>query len=314
MDLILANSELEDIQYLNANADFSLGNGDNTFEITVSRDVWNSQMNFGNVIYIADTEFGGFIQEIKTVTSQSTVSLCGYTWRGMLNNQILTENKAVKGELNSVLSSILPFFSVSSVDTGVNISYTLTKYISLLKNIEEMLKTVNYKLQIKCSNEKVEISAVPIIDFSDEIELSQDYQLDFNFDDKRNGVNHLICVGKDENKQELIINLYSDKNGNISKTQSIFGTDKIDSLYESSKSTLEEIEEDGIEKFKELISKKTFEMNVANLSLPNIEIGDIVGGRDYLTGQTIKKPITGKILMINDDVLSLEFKIEGEGE
>lgn len=232
------------------------------------------------------------------------------------NGKIIIDGRHIKIDFNnhSVLSSILPFFSVSSVDTGVNISYTLTKYVSLLKNIEEMLKTVNYKIQIRCSNEKVEISAVPIIDFSDEIELSQDYQLDFNFDDKRNGVNHLICVGKDENKQELIVNLYSDTNGNISKTQNIFGTDKIDSFYESSKSTLSEIEEEGIEKFKELISKKTFEMDVANISLPNIEIGDIVGGRDYLTGQTIKKPITGKILMINDDVLSLEFKIEGEGE
>ncbi len=66
-----------------------------------------------------------------------------------------------------------------------------------------MLKSVGYRLQIRLIKEQDEpcyilIEAVPITDYSAQIELSQDSRLNFTMDDKQDGVNHLVVTGKGE--------------------------------------------------------------------------------------------------------------------
>ncbi len=46
------------------------------------------------------------------------------------------------------------------------------------------------------------VEAVPITDYSAQIELSQDSRLNFTMDDKQNGVNHLVVTGKRGNAGE----------------------------------------------------------------------------------------------------------------
>lgn len=44
----------------------------------------------------------------------------------------------------------------------------------------------------------------------------------------------------------------------------------------------------------------------------NIDLGDIVGGKDYLTGISMKKPISRKIWSISAGQEKVEYKLEGE--
>ena len=44
----------------------------------------------------------------------------------------------------------------------------------------------------------------------------------------------------------------------------------------------------------------------------NMDIGDIVGGRDYLLGVNITKPIGRKIWTISEGEEKVEYKLEGE--
>ena len=44
----------------------------------------------------------------------------------------------------------------------------------------------------------------------------------------------------------------------------------------------------------------------------NVDIGDIVGGRDYLTGVIMKKPIGRKIWKLSGGKEKIEYKLEGE--
>ena len=44
----------------------------------------------------------------------------------------------------------------------------------------------------------------------------------------------------------------------------------------------------------------------------SMDIGDIVGGRDYLTGASMKKPIGRKIWTISEEKKKVEYKLEGE--
>ena len=54
---------------------------------------------------------------------------------------------------------------------------------------------------------------------------------------------------------------------------------------------------------------KQFNVDVNNVE---VDIGDIVGGRDRITGMEAKLPVTGKILRIAGGNVSIEHKIKGD--
>lgn len=326
--LILATEYLRDIDpVMNADVDFSVGE-DNDYEIKIRRDSWREEYTFGNVLYIPGTEYGGIIGEINTDTSLDTISILGRTWRGKLDKKIIVppagqDYATASGELNHILRDLITgqfgdYFVVSQNDTGINIAgYQFERYCTLLAGITKMLKSVEHKLHIEYVQQErgqpgyVELSAVPIIDYSDEIELSQDSQLNFNFKNNRNGVNHLICLGKGELQDRQVIDLYVQKNGSIGTTQYYTGIQEVAEVYEDTSSESAELQEKGTEKLQELMNSTTFSMDVETLGI-DVEIGDIIGGRDYLTGLYAKKPIKGKIYKVTGGKESLEYEIEGD--
>ena len=59
--------------------------------------------------------------------------------------------------------------------------------------------------------------------------------------------------------------------------------------------------------------RKQISIRLAKLGI-EVGIGDIVGGRDYLTGMYMSKPIENIIYEITNDVESITYKLEGEDE
>ncbi|WP_418623739.1 Gp37-like protein [Waltera sp.] len=312
---------------MDADVDFSVGE-DNDYEIKIRRDSWREEYTFGNVLYIPGTEYGGIIGEINTDTSLDTISILGRTWRGKLDKKIIVppagqDYATASGELNQILRDLIAgqfgdYFVVSQNDTGINIAgYQFERYCTLLAGITKMLKSVEHKLHIEYVQQErgqpgyVELSAVPIIDYADKIELSQDSQLNFNFKNNRNGVNHLICLGKGELQDRQVIDLYVQKDGSIGTTQYYTGIQEVAEVYEDTSSESAELQEKGTEKLQELMNSTTFSMDVETLGI-DVEIGDIIGGRDYLTGLYAKKPIKGKIYKVTGGKESLEYEIEGD--
>ena len=181
-----------------------------------------------------------------------------------------------------------------------------------------MLKSVGYRLQIRLIKEQDEpcyilIEAVPITDYSAQIELSQDSRMNFTMDDKQNGVNHLVVTGKGEMQERNIFHLYVQKDGSIGKTQYYKGLNEISAVYENTSTETAELEKTSAEQLQKMMNKKTFQMDVAKLGI-EVGIGDIVGGRDYLTGMYMSKPIENIIYEITNDVESITYKLEGEDE
>ena len=229
---------------------------------------------------------------------------------------------SVSGELNKILKDMIePIFGwayiVSNESTGVTIEdYSFDRFCTLRSGIEKMLKSVGYRLDISyrvgSPNEcgYVFISAKPIVDHSDRIELSQDSQLNFRMEDKRNGVNHLIAGGKGELQERNVIDLYVQKDGSIGKNQFYKGIDCIEYFYENTSSETEEMEAKAIEKLKELMNIQAFDMDVEALGI-DVKIGDIVGGRDYITGMSMKKPVENIVVTIRKGVISKDYKLEG---
>ena len=327
--LILADQNLRDIKpVMDADVDFAVGSDENDYEIKIRHDRWDERYAYGNVFYIKNTEFGGIIGRKKINTAEDTISLYGRTWRGKLDKKIIRppdgqDYRKVSGELNTVLNTLVTeqfndYFVVSQADTGVTVTnYQFDRYCTFLAGITKMLKSVGYKLHIEYVQQErgqpgyVELSAVPIVDYSEQIELSQDSRLNFTFDETKNGVNHLVCLGKGELQDRQVVDLYVGKNGSIGKTQYYTGIQEVAETYEDTSSESDELEEKGREKLQELMNSTSFSMDVEALGM-EVEIGDIIGGRDYVTGMYAAKPIAKKIYKVSCGSASLEYEIEGD--
>lgn len=327
--LILADQNLRDVKpVMDADIDIEIGSDKNDYEIKIRRNRWDKRYAYGNIFYIKNTEFGGIIGRKKINTAEDTISLYGRTWRGKLDKKIIRppagqDYRKVSGELNAVLNTLVTeqfndYFVVSQADTGATVTnYQFDRYCTLLSGIVKMLKSVGFKLHIEYIQQErgqpgyVELSAVSIVDYSEQIELSQDSRLNFTFDETKNGVNHLICLGKGELQNRQVIDLYVGQNGSIGTTQYYTGIEEIAETYEDTSSESDELEKKGREKLLELMNSTAFSMDVESLGM-EVEIGDIVGGRDYTTGMYAAKPIAKKIYKVSGGTVSLEYEIEGD--
>lgn len=325
--VILANSDRKELgSILDSNITVDV-NGEYEFSVQIARSNWYDDLTFSSYVYIPDTEYGGIIGEVLTDTTLDYVELKGLTWRGRMQYKVIeppagSSYRTVSGELHQVMKSLIEpefdgLYEVSSADTGVTVNnFQFDRYCTLLEGIMKMLKSVGYRLQIRLIEMQNEpsyilVEAVPIVDYSAQIELSQDSRLNFTMDDKQNGVNHLVVTGKGELQERNVFHLYVQKDGSIGKTQYYKGLDEISAVYENTSTETAELEKTSIEQFQKLMNKKTFQMDVAKLGI-DVGIGDIVGGRDYLTGMYMAKPIENIIYEITNDTESITYKLEGE--
>lgn len=334
MDLIKTDQYGRQIGYVQgANIDFEVGANEsdsiNDFEIELKRWNWDGSIEYGSRVFSPDTEYGGIVREISTDTSANAIRAKGDTWRGMMTKKIIQplsgqDYAVASGELNSIIKAKVEtefpglFYGVA-VDTGVAVNnYQFDRYCTLHAGLAKMLKSVGYRLNIRYQEGDVgmagyvRVEAVPINDLSSEYVLTNDNNMNFTTDDNRRGINHLICLGKGELKDRLVIHLYTDQNGAISQTQQYFkGMEEITAIYDSNGSEREDLIKNGIKELEAKKSSMSYNMTMEKLE-GNIDLGDIVGGKDYLTGISMKKPIGRKIWTISSGKEKIVYKLEGE--
>lgn len=307
------------------------------FEFSIPVTEYSSQFEYGSRIFVPNTEFGGIIGTKENDTKAGVVIFKGRNWRGMLDKKIIVppagaDYKVVSGELNSILRSLIQeaglqnLFHVPYTDTGINItSFQFNRYCTLYDGIEKLLLKapdysaagVGYKMDLMYVQQNniagyIKLEAKPIVDYSSQIELSQDSQLNFRVSQSRRNVNHLICLGQGELRQRTVIHLYTDEKGNISNTQVLFGEDEVVEIYENAGvETANALREEGIAKLLELTNGEAFEMDAASLAI-DVAVGDKIGGRDYITGIVCSDFITNKVYKLQRNAIAIDYKIGGE--
>lgn len=329
MDLILADKNRKEIRVLQEmDVDIDLGDT-NDFELVASVDDWSGDIQMGCYIYIPDTEFGGMIGELESSTAENQIYVRGDCWRGILARKIIEPSsgqdyKTVSGELNEIINNLVvdaginDLFSVSEEDTEVSVTFQFDRYCTLLAGVEKMLASKGYRLEIAYIQRNVpeigyvRLSAVPIVDYSNTKEISQDNNLDFVATDYKRGINHLICLGKGDLKDRLVRHLYVQKDGAIGTAKYYSGLNERTATYDYGSAEEQELVESGTEKLKELMDKKSFKANIRDDVELDMQLGDTISGRDYITGISVKKPIIGKILTIQNGEEKMEYKIEGD--
>ena len=185
---------------------------------------------------------------------------------------------------------------------------------SLYDGLKAMLKSAGYRMEIQYDQEtrKVVVSAVPIVDYSAEIEYSSDMNADYSMKLDRTGVNHLICLGSGELKDRIVEHLYVDGDGNISQTQTFFDENEIAETYDYAGASREDLIQSGAEQLKGDIARNEFRIVLE--SEREVAVGYIVGARDYITGYTVTAPITTKIIKCEEGFVDIEYKLSNDVE
>ena len=321
MDLIYTNQNREDIGVLHDfSLDLAFGSGENDFELTVSRE--NNVAQAGCYIYIQGTEYGGIIDAVKSDTGTAEVTYSGRTWHGILNSKILEPDSGqayltVSGDANTVLSTLIvrmglgALFQALSTPSGITVkTYQFDRYISGYNGILKMLKTVGAKLRIVHNGTNVVVSAVPVTDYTQD-GVSDD-QTALTVLKTKNKVNHLICLGTGELADRMVVHLYADAAGNISRTQTFTGLEEYTAVYDySSVDNEEDLISGGTERFKELLQQDQLDVNFPE-SDDIYSVGDIVGATDNVTGISIAVPVTKKIVKIEGDLVSVAIETNTE--
>lgn len=302
--------------------DFDLGD-ENDVQVTCTR----GQMKQGYWIICPGTEYCALMEEDETNTNSEEETWNGNAVRKLLQQYIIQppsgqDYQTVSGDANEILKYVLGnayggLFSFPNYESEITIgTYQFDRYTDALTGFTKMLAAKNARINIEViqggPNERFEIvlSAVPIQDLSEEIEYSQDSKVNVNIKESYRGINHLICLGQGELKDRQVVHLYAQLDGSISQKQYYTGLQERMMVYDNNNAEdLDELIEGGTEKLQEEMNYKEMNLTVQDMDL---QIGDIVSGRNYDNGLSLQKPIMRKIVKIENGKIDIEYKTEGE--
>lgn len=328
MDFIVTDKYGQDKGYLeHCGVNFNVGQ-DNDFEVKIQNKLFRDDRHRKNCrIYAENTEYGGLIRNINPVTEDHIVKLSGPSWRGLLNQKAINPESntyiTLKGEANRVLSGFIvkfglsEIFTVSNQNSGIELDYKVPLQSMLYDAFSAALEEVGARLDIKYKlgdpNEKgyVLLTAKPVEDHSETIEISEDGNVKLNILDYQNGVNHLICYGKGELSARQRVDLYAWPDGSIQKTAHYTAIDLVEQYYENTSSeTLQDLEKEGRKKLLDLMNYKQLRISVSDMDL---ELGDVVGGRERITGIYMTSPVVRKIVTVSGKGrVKIDYKLKGE--
>ena len=281
-NLIVADENGKELRVLLFDTyDFEVGHDSNDFQVVIKREEYE-KIPAKARIYIPGTELGGLFRQLETNTEQGIICPGGITWRGMMTKKIIrpavgADYATDSGELNAIIKARVEaefpglFIGVNE-STGETVNWQYERYCTLESGLKKLLQSVGYRLDLQYSqaDKAVVAQAVPIVDYSDSIEFSSDLRANYQMQQQGDGVNVEI-------DHILVLDLH-----------------KVD-LDSRDSPLFVDIED-------------VFEIGVD----PEIEvsIGDIVGGRDYLSGMTMKAPVWSKIIKYSAGEISIEYKLE----
>lgn len=321
--------------------DCEIGINNNNFVLQISKATsMMSSIELGDYIYAEGTEFGGIIDGRTVDTSTDEIIWTGTTWRGLLEKDIVRPLnpatdafRVVSGDLNDILRTILPegggsgtIFSVPEINAGKSItSYKFPRYVNKLKSLKNMLASKGYRLKIWTESGgsggqfSVKCSAVPIMNYSHDIEYSQDNKVNIKMSQDYSVCNHLICLGDGELTDRMVVDIYVDKDGKITTTKptnGFFGVFERIDVYDYSSVEGETADEKrtnllnaGILQLQSLNKVNDMELSVDDIE---VDIGDIIAGLDRTTGVKVQRAITNKILRIDSKLNeTIELNVNG---
>lgn len=304
----------------------------NKLQLTIPSTPENAELfQHGTYIYAPGTEYGGRLDRMQVDTRKNTITWEGLTWRGILNAKIIEppveQDYRYSGyqHANYVIQDLIglcftgTLFTNALAEEEVIIrNYQFERYCTLLDGITTMLDTVGAHLTIRAISDadgvQVEIGAKLNTDYSDLLTQDQDGGVNFTIDDFRGAVNHLIILGSGNLSLQKVLHLYSDGVTISQDPKLIKGLEPVVQTYAlTSEGNDTKLITQGTAKLKELINYKSLSAPIEDEDEEvDVDIGDIVGGTDFVTGTEIKSPVITKMLTSENGMETITYKTKGE--
>lgn len=317
-DLIYTNTQGKELGIIPwAEGDFTIGKN-NTFELKVPPYLGIQQDCF---LMIEGTEYGGIVDDVDIDTTASYITVSGRTWHGLLEKSVICPDSGndylvLTGELNATIGQLITrqgltsCMMASTLSSGFSVNKYEMYYTDAYSGIREMLRSVGCKLRIVYSGDerRAILSAVKRDEYIDD-GIDGD-KVDFQIK-KTRPVNHLVCLGKGELKDRSRVDVFADKDGNVSTTQTLFGSKHKAELYELSSTEDNKLLEDATSKLQE------YQTDLNSCSLKDVDgslydIDDVVGGRSTKHNVEATTSIAQKIATVTDHRIIEETKTEAE--
>lgn len=287
--------------------DVSEGLEANRFTVTVPWDV--APIAKGSCLDLLGTEYGGVVLDVSSTHEglQHRRVYEGNTWGGILNRHVARppsgqDHYQFQGEANDELQRLIDalgigdLFVAEDTNSGITVNATM-RYVPAFDAVRDALFDVGARLKKRYDYglRKVVLSAVPL---EQRPPLSEEeHQITVKH---YTPVNHLVCLGEGEMQERIVVDLYADATGAISKTPTFTGIDEIAEIYSYSSADAETLEADGR---KTLAEYQVF--NGIEAEFPE-DIGDVYAldeslrALDALDGSIVTVRIAKKIVTVDD--------------
>lgn len=323
LEFIYTDHKFKELGFFNgATLDIDIGKygvAKNDFEITIPIADRMADFDEGSLFYCANSEWGGLVQNKKVDTGKARITFKGSTFRGLLENEYVqpsddSSHIILKGDANECINELIKgrfdgLFVVDEIGkSGIEVDYKV-RDLNLLQALEKTLNSGNAKLEIYYSDidSKAHLKASSIKDLSDTTRYDNDYQIQMVVETRPQQYNHILALGQGELTERLRLNLYLQKNGTWGSTEYFKGLDKKTYKFEDvNADTLEKLEESALNNIEGKM--KTDTLNIS-FDADDVELFDIVGAKEEITGVEFKEQITQKILKGTIGNLNISYKV-----
>ena len=279
----------------------------------------------GHFLYFPGTEWGGRLEKITHVSKTATVKLGGVTWRGMLSRRVIMPDAGqshldlsasdVYPVMRSLVSGFGGLFSAPSGNSGLLCGQKY-RYQNVLEGMLDMLDPLGLRLVLTLDpdSRQVVLSTAAVTDRSAEIEFSGDYDFSYTSTLGEATYNHVIALGRGEQENRLVRHVWLLPDGSMTTNSNASGIPSGDDekmlVYDYSsaedekeliKGAKKQLREQGVQNGIEI------SFDSGDLDLP---LGDKVGLRDRTLGLSDVRTITGKLLTVSTDGISLRYTIK----
>lgn len=279
----------------------------------------------GDFLYFPGTEWGGRLESIKHVSKTHTVKLGGVTWRGMLSRRVILPPAGQshldrrETDMYPVMRELVAGFGglfASPDGSAGRLCGQKFRYQNVLEGILDMLDPLGLRLVLTLDpdSRRVLLSVAAVADRSDEIELSGDYDVSYISTRAEATFNHVVALGRGEQENRLVRHVWLLPDGSMTTDSNASGipsgTDERAMVYDYSAAEDEkELVKGAKKQLKDHGAQNGIEMefDAGDLDLP---LGDRVGLRDRSLGLSDVRTITGKLLTVSADGVSVRLTVK----
>ena len=276
----------------------------------------------GHYLYFPGGEWGGRLESIRHISRTHTVRLGGVTWRGMLSRRAILppdgqshldlSQQDIYPVMRSLVDGFGGLFTAPSGNAG-ELCGQRFRYQNVLEGILDMLEPFGLRLVLTLDPDSrhVLLSTSPVADRSSEIEFSGDYDYSYISTLGEATYNHVIALGRGEQVNRLVRHVWLLSDGSMTTDPNApgipSGAQERVLVYDYSSAEDEKALIKGAKKqLRQHGAQNGIEISfdAGDLDLP---LGDRVGLRDRITGMSDVRTLTGKLLNISADGVSLQY-------